>query len=110
MLRHRVDKASAGVGVALPARLEHVAQQEQSRELKTILQVLVRPAVHPALALAPGRGQTEPAGRARLLRPAATPRRRTSAKHKSTRWSRRSRRRFPDRARSRVRPAWRARI
>jgi hypothetical protein len=41
MFGHRIDKTIAGVGVALPARLQHVAQQEQSRELKAVLQVLV---------------------------------------------------------------------
>src|SRR6266478_7544970 len=45
--------------MALAARLQHVAQQEQSRELNTILQVLVGPTVHPALALAQERRQPQ---------------------------------------------------
>ena len=38
--------------MALPARLQHVAEQEQPGQPKTVLQVLVRPAVRPALAFA----------------------------------------------------------
>ncbi len=38
--------------MALPARLQHVAEQEQPGQAKTVLQVLVRPAVRPALAFA----------------------------------------------------------
>ena len=56
---HGIDKTVAGVGVALPARFQHVAQQEQSRELKAVLQVLVRLAVRPALALAQERRQPQ---------------------------------------------------
>src|SRR3981189_127477 len=52
MLGHRIDKTVAGVGMALPARLQYVAQQEQSRELKAGLQAPVRPAVQATFALA----------------------------------------------------------
>jgi hypothetical protein len=48
MLGHRIDKTVAGIGMALPARFQHMTQQEQSRELETILQVLVGPAVRAA--------------------------------------------------------------
>src|ERR1035438_9951913 len=56
---HRIDKPVAGVGMALPARLQHMAQQEQSGEQKTILQVLIRPAVRGVLALAQKRRQSQ---------------------------------------------------
>ena len=56
---HRVDKAVAGVGMALAARLQHMAQQEQAGEHKTVLQVLVLPAVGPAAALAQERRQPQ---------------------------------------------------
>jgi hypothetical protein len=45
MLRHGIDKSVAGIGMALPARFQHVAQQEHPGKAKTVLQVLVRPAV-----------------------------------------------------------------
>src|SRR5271154_3586350 len=48
---HRIDKTVAGVGMALPARFQHVAQQEQAGERKTVLQVLVGPAVHAAFSM-----------------------------------------------------------
>src|SRR6476661_4539562 len=56
---HRIDKAAAGVGMALPARFQHMAQQEQSREPKTVVQVLIRPAVRAALVLAQERRQPQ---------------------------------------------------
>src|SRR5205807_6275715 len=43
--RHRVDKTLPGVGKALPARFQHMAQQKQSGEPETILQILIRPAI-----------------------------------------------------------------
>ena len=48
MLGHRIDKSVAGVGMALPARFQHVAQQEQSGERKAVAEVLVRPAIRAA--------------------------------------------------------------
>jgi len=33
---HRIDKAVAGVGMALPARLQNMAKQEHSRQLKAV--------------------------------------------------------------------------
>ena len=39
-LGHRIDKTLARVGVALPARFQHVAQQKQSGKPKAVLQVL----------------------------------------------------------------------
>ena len=41
----RIDKTVAGVRVPLPARLQHVAQQEHAGKLKAVLEVLVRPAI-----------------------------------------------------------------
>ena len=102
---HRVDKPVPRVGMALPARLQHVAQQEQSGQPETVLQVLVGPAVRAALALAQERRQPQQPVALGLAGRAATPRRRISARRRSARWSRRSPRSFPDRARSRVRPA-----
>src|SRR6266404_2291980 len=58
---HRVDKAIPSVGMALPARLQHVAEQEQSGELKTVLQVLVRPAVRATTVLTQERRQPQQA-------------------------------------------------
>ena len=105
MPRHRVDKPVAGIGMALPARLQHVAQQEQPGQPKTVLQVLVGPAVRAALAFAQERRQPQQPVAPGLAGRAATPRRRISARRRSGPRSRRSRRNFPDRARSRVRPA-----
>ena len=59
MLRDRIDKPVAGIGMALPARLQHVAQQEQPGQPKAILQILIRPAVRCALAFAQKRRQTQ---------------------------------------------------
>src|SRR5882762_5327924 len=56
---HCVDKTVPGVGMALPAWLQHVAQQEQAGQPKAVLQVLVRPAVRTALALAQKRRQPQ---------------------------------------------------
>ena len=39
--RHRVDEPVPGVRMALPPRLQDVAQQEQPGQAKTVLQVLV---------------------------------------------------------------------
>ena len=50
---------SLRVGMALPARLQHMAQQEQAGQPKTVLQVLVRPAVRAALAFAQERRQPQ---------------------------------------------------
>ena len=92
--------------MALPARLQHMAEQEQACQPKAVLQVLVRPAVRPALALSRAKmAATATAGRGTARRRALIPRRPISARHKSVRWSRRSPRSFPGRARSRVRPA-----
>ena len=91
---HRIDEPVAGVGMPLPARLQHVAHQEQSRELEAILQtILVRPAVGAALALAQERRQPQQAVAPRD-RPRArdTARRRTSATRRSAPPSRRWRR------------------
>jgi hypothetical protein len=33
---HRIDKTGTCVGMTLPARLEHVAQQEQARKRKSV--------------------------------------------------------------------------
>ncbi len=38
---HRIDEPLARVGMALPARLQHVAEQEQAGDAKAVLQVLV---------------------------------------------------------------------
>ena len=38
--------------MALPARLQHVSEQKQPGQAKAVLQILVRPAVRSALALA----------------------------------------------------------
>src|SRR5215472_2843471 len=40
-----VDKTAASIRMALPARFEHMAQQKQAGELKTVEQVLIRPCV-----------------------------------------------------------------
>ena len=37
----RMDKTAASIRMALPARFEHMAQQEQAGELKTVEQVLI---------------------------------------------------------------------
>jgi len=42
---HRIDEAIAGVGMVLPARLQHMAQQEKSSQRKPVAQILIRPAV-----------------------------------------------------------------
>src|SRR5436309_3277584 len=48
MPRHRIDKTVTCVGMALPSRLQDVAQQEQPGELETVAQVLVGPVVRSA--------------------------------------------------------------
>src|ERR1700722_9755607 len=40
---HRVDKAVAGVGMPLPARLEHVAQQKTACQGEAIFDIFLRP-------------------------------------------------------------------
>src|SRR5262245_57643308 len=52
IFHHRVDKAFSGVGMALSARLQHVAEQEQAGEPETVLQVLIGKAVSTASVLA----------------------------------------------------------
>src|SRR5262245_19753842 len=44
-LRHRIDEAVARIGMALPARLQHVAQQEAAGEQETVPQILLGPAI-----------------------------------------------------------------
>src|SRR5882757_8459839 len=56
---HRIDKTVAGVGMALSARFQHMAQQEQSRQPEAVLQVLIRPAVRAAAAGAQERWQPQ---------------------------------------------------
>src|SRR5271168_1560621 len=56
---HRIDKTVAGIRMALPARLQHVAQQEQAGERKAVLKVLVGPAVGSALAVPQKRRQPQ---------------------------------------------------
>ncbi len=46
-----MDEAFAGVGMALPPWLQHMTEQEQAGQAKAILQILIRPAVLPAVVL-----------------------------------------------------------
>src|ERR1700756_404358 len=48
---HRIDEALARIGMALPARFQHMAEQEQAGELEAVLRVLIRPAGLSLLAL-----------------------------------------------------------
>src|SRR3954463_8304463 len=46
-----IDEAGTRVGMALPARLQHVAQQEQAGQPKAVLEIFVgKVALHLALA------------------------------------------------------------
>src|ERR1700742_2760474 len=70
-----MDEALAGVGMALPSRLQHMTQQEQAGQAKAILQILVRPAILSAVALAQEGWQPQqpvPPGIARLPRDRTT--------------------------------------
>src|SRR5687767_5707181 len=67
--RHRVDKTIPRVRMALPARFQHVAEQEHAGQAKTVLQVLVRPAVLAALALAQKGRQPQQPVAVRFARP-----------------------------------------
>ena len=57
MLCHCIDKAVAGIRVALPARFQYMAQQEQSGQRKAVMEILVRPAIRAARAMLQERRQ-----------------------------------------------------
>ena len=92
----------SGVGMALPAG-SSVAQQEHPGQPETVL-VLVRPAIRPALASrkTPAAATTGPCTARLARRDTAPPDLAIRRSGRRSRWSPRS---FPDRGRSRARPA-----
>ena len=56
-----MDEAVARLRKGLPARLQRMAQQKQTRELKTVQEVLIRPCIVAASALAQEWRQTQQA-------------------------------------------------